>query len=174
MVQPDSQWLYVITDSLVRNSTNITTFVDLLTEGSNVAFVYNATDNDAFCNVIYFIVPSFNRLNNKRSLDFRRYFFQFSVVCFLPLLCIKREEIIFQVTLMCHVQELVSALSNALKLSLMIEMELYNRVSEEEFQLIRLNKRERRREILKNIKVCSRVFSIVFKASFIQSKFLHL
>nr|XP_012227959.1 PREDICTED: uncharacterized protein LOC105675403 isoform X2 [Linepithema humile] len=107
MVQPDSQWLYIITDSVIRNSTNITTFIDLLTEGSNVAFIYNATDSDAYCNV----------------------------------------------TLMCHVQELIAALSNALKLSLMTEMELYNRMSEEEFELIRLNKNERRQEILKNIKI---------------------
>lgn len=53
MALPDSQWLYVITDSVVRNSTNITTFTDLLTEGSNVAFIYNMTDNDTYCNVIY-------------------------------------------------------------------------------------------------------------------------
>lgn len=56
MAQPDSQWLYIITDTVVGNSTNITTFVDLLSEGSNVAFIYNATDDDAYCSVIYPIV----------------------------------------------------------------------------------------------------------------------
>lgn len=53
MDQPDSQWLYVITDSVVRNSTNITTFTEFLSEGSNVAFVYNATDSETYCNVIH-------------------------------------------------------------------------------------------------------------------------
>lgn len=53
MVQPDSQWLYVITDIVQNNSTNITSLVDLLSEGSNVAFIYNATDNNTYCNVIY-------------------------------------------------------------------------------------------------------------------------
>lgn len=55
---------------------------------------------------------------------------------------------------MCHVQEIVTAVINALKLSLMIEIELYNRVSEDEFQHIRLKKHERRREILKDVRVC--------------------
>ncbi|XP_072742853.1 ionotropic receptor 93a isoform X1 [Anoplolepis gracilipes] len=106
MVQPDSQWLYVITDTVIGNSTNITSFISLLSEGSNVAYIYNATDNSTYCN------------NN----------------------------------LMCYVQELITALSNALQLSLMTEIELYNHVTNEEFEIIRLNKRERRREILKLIK----------------------
>ncbi|XP_029164005.1 ionotropic receptor 93a-like [Nylanderia fulva] len=106
MAQPDTQWLYVITDTVVGNSTNITSFVNLLTEGSNVAFIYNATDSDSYCND----------------------------------------------NLMCRIHELIMALGNALKLSLMTEIELYSHVSDEEFQIIRLSKRERRREILKLIK----------------------
>lgn len=51
MVQPDSQWLYLIVDSIVRNSSNITNFADLLSEGGNVAFIYNATDSDTQCDV---------------------------------------------------------------------------------------------------------------------------
>ncbi|EZA54910.1 ObirIr93a [Ooceraea biroi] len=107
MVQPDSQWLYIVTDSLIQNSTNITSFVDSLSEGGNVAFLYNMTDSDKYCDI----------------------------------------------GLMCHITELVIALSDALKLSLMIEIELYNRVSYEEFELLRLNKAERRQEILKNIRI---------------------
>ncbi|KYN41871.1 Glutamate receptor delta-2 subunit [Trachymyrmex septentrionalis] len=94
MALPDSQWLYVITDSVVQNSTNITSFVDLLTEGSNVAFIYNVTDNDTYCNV----------------------------------------------SLKCHIQKLVSALANALKMSLMTEIELYSHMADEEFELIQLIK----------------------------------
>lgn len=48
---------------------------------------------------------------------------------------------------------LISALSNALKMSLMIEIELYSHMTDEEFELVRLNKQERRQEILKSIKV---------------------
>ncbi|EFN86026.1 Glutamate receptor delta-2 subunit [Harpegnathos saltator] len=107
MEVPDSQWLYVIADSMVRNATNITSFTEYLSEGANVAFAYNSTDNDTYCDA----------------------------------------------KLLCRVQELIGSLANALKLSLMIEIELYNRVSEEEFEFIRLNKRERRREILKNIQI---------------------
>lgn len=50
-------------------------------------------------------------------------------------------------------------MANALKILLMSEIELYSHVSDEEFELIRLNKFERRSEILKNIKV--RMFGIV-------------
>ncbi|XP_032665741.1 LOW QUALITY PROTEIN: ionotropic receptor 93a-like [Odontomachus brunneus] len=107
MIQPDSQWLYVIADSIARNGSNITNFVDYLSEGVNVAFAYNATDSETYCDA----------------------------------------------KLMCHVQELTIALTNAIKLSLMIEIELYNRVNEEEFELIRLSKHERHREILKNIQI---------------------
>lgn len=56
MVQPDSQWLYLIADSITRNSTNITSFVDLLSEGGNVAFVYNATESDTICDVITVVI----------------------------------------------------------------------------------------------------------------------
>ncbi|XP_039311074.1 ionotropic receptor 93a-like [Solenopsis invicta] len=107
MALPDSQWLYIITDSVVRNSTNITILTDLLSEGSNMAFIYNATDNDTYCNV----------------------------------------------SLKCHIQELVAAFVNALKISLMTEIELFSHLSDEEFELVRLNKAERRREILKNIRI---------------------
>lgn len=53
MALPDNEWLFIITDSVVRNATNITNFVDLLLEGSNVAFIYNATDSDTYCNVTH-------------------------------------------------------------------------------------------------------------------------
>lgn len=168
MVQPDSQWLYVITDSVVRNTTNITNFIDLLSEGANVAFIYNSTDNDTYCDVIWSLVQlhvDLNRLKsavNGRIVEFARkgqshdillHVAFFFAVCFRGR---KVTKIVFQAKLLCHVQELVAALANAIKLSLIIEIELYNRVSEEEFELVRLSKRERRREILKNIRV--RVF----------------
>lgn len=74
-------------------------------------------------------------------------------------ICIFEEKLsLFQNSLMCHIKELVAALANALKLSLMTEIELYSHVSDEEFEIIRLSKRERRREILKLIKV--RIFDV--------------
>lgn len=60
---------------------------------------------------------------------------------------------------MCYIQELTIALSNALKMSLMTEIELYNHVSSEEFEIVRLSKRERRQEILKYIRVGIFIFT---------------
>lgn len=42
----------------------------------------------------------------------------------------------------------------------MTEIELYSHISDEEFELIRLNKLDRRREILKNMRV--RIFYTMF------------
>lgn len=52
MVDPGSQWLYVVTDSEVETAFNMTNFVDFLAEGGNVAFMYNATAIDTVCEVI--------------------------------------------------------------------------------------------------------------------------
>lgn len=41
----------------------------------------------------------------------------------------------------------------------MTEIELYSHMTDEEFELVRLNKLERRQEILKNIKV--RIFFVI-------------
>lgn len=75
MVQPDSQWLYVIVNSVVSNATNITVFTEFLSEGVNVAFAYNSTDSDTYCDVIDLIVPCFvtHRFQSleKYSHDFR-------------------------------------------------------------------------------------------------------
>lgn len=53
MVHPGSQWLYVITNSVSGNLIN-TSFINLLAEGGNVAFMYNATNLDGFYKVIIF------------------------------------------------------------------------------------------------------------------------
>lgn len=58
MVHPDSQWLYLITDTGTHSSINITSFVHLLDEGENIAFMYNIT-NEVFCQVIRFYVCEF-------------------------------------------------------------------------------------------------------------------
>ncbi|XP_053999997.1 ionotropic receptor 93a [Hylaeus anthracinus] len=107
MVHPGSQWLYVITDSAEQNATNMTTFVDLLAEGGNVAFMYNATEFGDFCEAKF----------------------------------------------TCFVAKLVKALSRTLDYSLMNEIELRNRAGLEDFEIIKLTKAERKREILKNIKI---------------------
>ncbi|KAK2575942.1 hypothetical protein KPH14_007304 [Odynerus spinipes] len=51
MVHPGSQWLYVLTDAGSRNSTNVTYLADLLTEGGNVALIYNITSSKNACHV---------------------------------------------------------------------------------------------------------------------------
>ncbi|XP_066582000.1 ionotropic receptor 93a [Prorops nasuta] len=50
LVSPDRQWLYVIPDNEIKNYTNLTYVNDLLTEGSNLAFLYNASDFNRDCN----------------------------------------------------------------------------------------------------------------------------
>ncbi|CAK9824580.1 Ionotropic receptor 93a [Anthophora retusa] len=107
MVHPASQWLYVVTDSAMQNVTNMTMFVDLLAEGGNVAFIYNATEFDNFC---------------ERKL-------------------------------MCYIKELIEALSKVLEHSLINEIDLLRRAGKEEFDLVRLTKRERRKEILGNVTI---------------------
>lgn len=64
MVNSGSQWLYVITDSAMQNATNMTNFVDLLAEGGNVAFMYNATEFDGYCEVIDRIFAIYISLQN--------------------------------------------------------------------------------------------------------------
>ncbi|KAG7190375.1 hypothetical protein KM043_006484 [Ampulex compressa] len=107
MVHPGSQWLYVITDSASQNATDVTFFVDLLVEGGNVAFMYNATNVRGICNA----------------------------------------------GLACYIGKAIKAVAKAFEHSLLTEIELYGRVNSEEFDIIRLTKSERRREILKNSKV---------------------
>lgn len=55
--------------------------------------------------------------------------------------------------LFCHVKEIIKALAKSLEDSLETENELYQTVTEEEFEVVRLSKAERKRELLKNIMV---------------------
>ncbi|XP_058800210.1 ionotropic receptor 93a [Phymastichus coffea] len=50
MVNPESQWLYVISDGAGHDA-NVTMFLDLLAEGENVAFIYNATNLGPECSM---------------------------------------------------------------------------------------------------------------------------
>ncbi|XP_023313506.1 ionotropic receptor 93a [Trichogramma pretiosum] len=104
MVNPESQWLYVVTDASGREA-KVSSFVDLLAEGDNVAFVHNTTQMSRDCNM----------------------------------------------GLTCHLSELVRALALSLEQSLHAELELYERVTEEEFEVVRLSKAERQREIISNV-----------------------
>lgn len=53
LVNPYSQWLYVISDtSAVKN--DLSTFANLLNEGDNIAFVYNVTTDSHDCRVSFF------------------------------------------------------------------------------------------------------------------------
>ncbi|KAK1122819.1 hypothetical protein K0M31_009261 [Melipona bicolor] len=58
-----------------------------------------------------------------------------------------------KVELMCYVQELIQALAKALEYSLKNEINLFKRFEEENFQMIRLTKHERRTELLKNVRI---------------------
>nr|XP_033341070.1 ionotropic receptor 93a-like [Megalopta genalis] len=108
MVHPGSQWLYVITDSAAHNTTNMTAFVDLLAEGGNVAFMYNATNIDGGA---------------------------------------------YEMNLKQYIKWLVRALARALDTSVRTESELLKRIGDEDFEITRLTKKERRHEVLKNIRI---------------------
>jgi hypothetical protein len=72
MVHPGSQWLYVISDGASREA-NVTSFLEFLNEGENVAFVYNATSLNPECNVIKqvynYLHPFIQRMHIGFSLD---------------------------------------------------------------------------------------------------------
>lgn len=50
-------------------------------------------------------------------------------------------------------EKLIQALAKALEYSLTNEIDLFKSMEEEKFEMIRLTKRERRAELLKNIRV---------------------
>nr|QHN69192.1 ionotropic receptor 11 [Sirex nitobei] len=104
MVHPGSQWLYVVSDTM-KNKTNITSFAETLTEGENIAFIYNTTNLEDICNI----------------------------------------------GLMCHVREVMRAVAVALENSLLNEIELYDEMTDEEFEVTRLTKYERHQEIIQNM-----------------------
>ncbi|XP_016772034.2 ionotropic receptor 93a isoform X5 [Apis mellifera] len=106
MVHPGSQWLYVITNSVSGNLIN-TSFINLLAEGGNVAFMYNATNLDGF----------------------------------------------YKIKLKCYIKDLIEALAKALEYSLKNEIELFKRMNEDEFEMIRLTKSKKRAELLKNVRI---------------------
>ncbi|XP_011501036.1 PREDICTED: glutamate receptor ionotropic, delta-1, partial [Ceratosolen solmsi marchali] len=104
MVHPGSQWLYVISDG-ASSEVNVTSFLEFLNEGENVAFIYNATSLNPECNM----------------------------------------------GLMCHIKEMMKALAISLENSLLTELELYDRVTEEEFEVVRLSKTDRKKEIIRSM-----------------------
>lgn len=58
-----------------------------------------------------------------------------------------------QMGLTCHIKEFVRSLAMSLESSLKTELELYDSVTEEEFEVVRLSKAERKDEIIKSVNV---------------------
>ncbi|XP_012281340.1 ionotropic receptor 93a [Orussus abietinus] len=50
IVHPATQWLYIVTDTTEKDA-NMSTFIDFLPEGANIAFLYNSSKLDNACNV---------------------------------------------------------------------------------------------------------------------------
>ena len=73
--------------------------------------------------------------------------------------------------LICHVKELMKALAISLENSLTRELELYDRVTEEEFEIVRQSKSERRKEILTDMSVSS--FCLFYKKIFKKLYFIN-
>lgn len=132
MVHPGNQWLYLASDTTSQNR-NLSSLEELLGEGENVAVLYNSTTVDSTCSVSR---KSFFHLRPVRLLKFSQNQYH------LP-----------QSGLICYVRELTRALAVGTESSLAKEIALSDHVAEEEFEAIRLTKRERRREVLDKMEV---------------------
>ncbi|CAG9787632.1 unnamed protein product [Diatraea saccharalis] len=101
-----AQWLYVISDTDMERG-NISSLINALYEGENVAFVYNITDKSPDC---------------KNGL-------------------------------MCYCQEMMSAFISALDAAVQEEFDVAAQVSDEEWEVIRPSKIQRRSMLLKHMQV---------------------
>ncbi|XP_043276414.1 ionotropic receptor 93a isoform X4 [Venturia canescens] len=96
LLHPESQWLFVLSDS-AENPSNVTELQKLLAEGENIAFICNVTNFDEDC----------------------------------------------KVGLECHAKEMVTSLIAGLTSARRQEVELYEKITDEEFDAVRMTKAER-------------------------------
>ncbi|XP_058458924.1 ionotropic receptor 93a [Malaya genurostris] len=105
MVNPMSQWLYVIADTTSERN-NISSIHQMLAEGDNVAFVYNLRKESQSC----------------------------------------------ESHILCYIENLINSLVHALSKLIREEKAIYGQIADEEWEVIRMTKVERRKEILKIMK----------------------
>ncbi|KAL0880381.1 hypothetical protein ABMA27_002819 [Loxostege sticticalis] len=104
MTNTHAQWLYIISETDAQNG-NLSSLINALYEGENVAFIYNVTDNGPEC---------------KNGL-------------------------------MCYCQEMMNAFISALDAAVQDEFDVAAQVSDEEWEVIRPNKVQRRSMLLKHM-----------------------
>jgi glutamate receptor, ionotropic, invertebrate len=101
LVNTDSQWFYVISDTNYKKD-NISMVSPLIEEGNNIAFIYN-----------------FTRTNDE---------------------CVSGIK--------CHANELLKSFVLGLSRAIKEEYAIYQQISDEEWEIVRPSKRQRRSEIL--------------------------
>ncbi|XP_062556939.1 ionotropic receptor 93a isoform X2 [Armigeres subalbatus] len=102
MVNPLAQWLYVISDTTAERN-NISAAHSIISEGDNIAFVYNLRRNAQSC----------------------------------------------ESHILCYVENLIMSLVHGLSKLIREEKAVYGQIADEEWEVIRMTKAERKDEILK-------------------------
>lgn len=113
MVNPLAQWLYVVSDTTAEHN-NISSVHSIISEGDNIAFVYNMRRTAASC----------------------------------------------ESQMLCYIENLVNALVKGLSKLIREEKAVYGQIADEEWEVIRMTKVERKNDILQIIKVGFCVLSI--------------
>ncbi|KAL1395387.1 hypothetical protein pipiens_011292 [Culex pipiens pipiens] len=105
MVNPLAQWLYVVSDTTAEQN-NISSVHSIISEGDNIAFVYNMRKTAASC----------------------------------------------ESQTLCYIENLVNALVKGLSKLIREEKAVYGQIADEEWEVIRMTKVERKNDILQIIK----------------------
>ncbi|XP_053689812.1 ionotropic receptor 93a [Sabethes cyaneus] len=105
MVHPQAQWLYVVSDTTAEKN-NISSIYPMLSEGDNIAFVYNMRRTERNCEA--------------RTL--------------------------------CYIENMINSLVHGLSKLIREEKAVYGQIADEEWEVIRMTKVERKNEILKVIR----------------------
>ncbi|XP_055527509.1 ionotropic receptor 93a [Wyeomyia smithii] len=102
MVHPQAQWLYVVSDT-TEEKNNISSIYSILSEGDNIAFVYNMRKTDRTC----------------------------------------------ESQTLCYIENMITSLVHGLTKLIREEKAIYGQIADEEWEVIRMTKVERKNEILK-------------------------
>jgi glutamate receptor, ionotropic, invertebrate len=129
MVNTFSKWLYIISDTSHSNN-NLTAMSQLIDEGNNIALAYNMTKLDSNCVVN-------NKTHPKELLTTLSLFLFY----------------ILQSGIKCHAYDIMRGFILGLSRMIREEKAVYGQISDEEWEVIRPTKQERRNEILSSLKV---------------------
>lgn len=135
MVDTFSQWLYVVSDTNFLQN-NISSVLPLIEEGNNIAFIYNLTKTGSDC-VVHILNSIYLKIMNS------------ALTLFLNL----------QTGIKCHANEILQAFVLGLSRTIKEEKAIYGQISDEEWEVIRMTKRDKRDAMLTSM------FSLLIKTS---------